>query len=110
MDKKPADRQNDRLGKFLAAFGSELPPELKEHHFTQNFLCWKENIQNAIAADFPKWKETCTQVATDWGWSLSQMDKDPMLVEEALSRVVKMTDKVDCLEKMATQLEKFWKS
>jgi putative ATP-dependent endonuclease of OLD family len=110
MDKAKGDRQNDNLRRFLSPLGYELPETLEKDLHTKDFSCWKDNIQNSIGMDFADWKKSCEEIAVEWGWSYSRMDKDPMLLEEALCRAAKKVGKFPALDSLLASLEKFWKS
>jgi hypothetical protein len=71
------------------------------------FPCPK-NIQSSIGGEFPDWPSLTAGIAQEWGWTISRMDKDAMLLREAIERIPDTEFPVAPLERITQKLQKFW--
>ena len=85
-----------------------IPEELTEHFQGDKFFCWKENIQNAIREDRPEWQDITQKIAEEWGWVIGRMNKDPMLLREAIKRLVGTIGNIRSMDSLVNKLEEFW--
>lgn len=108
MNKVAAERQNDDIRRYALDAHDEIPEVLTEHFLGDNFFGWKENIQNAIRADRPEWQNITQEIAGEWGWVIGRMDKDPMLLREAIKRLVGTIGNIQSMDTLVNKLEEFW--
>lgn len=109
MDKSPVDRANGELIRYAADHNIIIPDEIANDLATPWFFASAQNIQESIATGRPEWSEVLKSIAVEWGWKVSSMKKDPMLLEEGLARLL-AEGEVPSLEVMTQSLQLFWRA
>jgi len=104
------NQKNEDIIRYAADVGDVLPQQLTDEFAGERFFGWKFNIQESLKAEVPSWSETTSQIATEWGWTLDRMNKDPMLLAEAVSRIVDCGGDIPPLQRVCGKLEQFWRS
>jgi predicted ATP-dependent endonuclease of OLD family len=107
-DQQAQDRQNSMLIALIRDLQPDFPDEVEADVASDAFACWKNNIQSSIISDVPEWHDKCVSIAAQWGWIYPRMDKDPMLLERALTEMLQAGSAFPSLEVCAAKLEKFW--
>ncbi len=108
LDKDADKRQNKTLLALIRDIKPDFPDAIETDTAEDGFACWQNNIQDSISAQVPDWRAKCAAVAQDWGWVYSRMEKDPMLLERALTELLSEDQSFPCLEKCTAKLEQFW--
>lgn len=75
-----------------------------------HFFGWHFTIQHALEAEVDTWIDTKAAIASEWGWNLSRMNKDPMLLAETVSRVLDSKGEIPPLRRICEKLEQFWQT
>jgi len=108
MNQAPDNQLNYDITRYAADVGDVIPSPPTAEFAGQNFFGWHHNIQAALANEVAAWTETKTAVATDWGWTVDRMDKDPMLLAECVCRILTTGDTLPPLQRVVERLEDFW--
>jgi len=108
MGEKAADRGNSDLIKYAEDVEAEIPLEISEDFASDYFFASFENIQSSISKQVPAWQTTLSEIAAEWGWNLAKLKKDPMLLEEAISRTTMATGEIPSIELLVSKLRPFW--
>ncbi|WP_420963717.1 hypothetical protein [Brucella sp. IR073] len=102
------NQRNDEIVRYAVEAGDVIPNP-PEHEFAGSaFFGWRHNIQATLAEECAVWDTIQSTIAQEWGWSLSEMKKDPMLLSEAVSRVIAQGEQLPPLARLTERLEAFW--
>lgn len=110
MNLKPEEQRNAEIRQYAADVGDEIDENPNNEFAGNYFYGWLNNIQSSIEQDCEEWAETKNSIAQEWGWTLKKMDKDPMLLSEAMVRILEGGGNLPPLERVCERLEAFWKS
>ncbi|MEO6013542.1 MAG: AAA family ATPase, partial [Devosia sp.] len=104
---KAADQKNDDLIRYAQDVPISIPTGIATDFSSSRFFAFRNNIQDSILATYPVWESMKSDIAVEWGWDLSRMEKDPMLLSEAVGRLFEQVGHVEPLEAVATVLMTF---
>ncbi len=107
MSQSIKDRKNEEIARYALDEQVLIPEEIALDFCEGNFLAWKDNIQGSITDDISGWRSYLEAVADEWGWDLSRMNKDPMLLSEAISRALMDCSDLPSQRRLADALEGF---
>lgn len=110
MDKNEAKRANGDMIRYAADADVIIPAEISQDLSTSRFFASVENIQSSIASSNETWTEVMRNIAEEWGWDITRMNKDPMVLEEALSRILETHQGITSLDLLTNSLQQFWRS
>lgn len=108
MDQKPNNRANDDIIRYASDANINIPFEITKDLATPLFFASTSNIQTSISSGIPQWQAVLAGIAGEWGWDIGRMNKDPMMLEEGLRRVLEENPSIPCLELMSDCLRTFW--
>jgi len=108
--KSPLDRNNDEIRRYAEDIKIEIPVNLTQDFSSQGFFAFEDNIQASIQASYDDWPELARSVAEEWGWDISKMHKDPMLLTEVVNRSIAQGAALTPLRALCDALEVFWAS
>lgn len=108
MDKIPKNRANTEIIRYAADAGIMIPDEIAHDMSSHLFFASKNNIQASIKESVQSWPVTLKEIADEWGWDIERMEKDPMMLDEALRRTLKITSEIQSLELLVSSLRSFW--
>lgn len=108
---QPKDKQaNKDIIRYAADVNDIIPQPIESEFCGSRFFGWHSTIQHSLKEEVSSWAATMASVASDWGWTLDRMDKDPMLLAEAVSRVYNLNCDMPPLQRVCDRIEQFWKS
>jgi predicted ATP-dependent endonuclease of OLD family len=105
-DRDPKAPGNVKLKSIAATQKTQFPDEIEVDFCEGSFFAFKDNIQSSIEESFPDWKKVKSDLAAEWGWTSDRLNKDPMLLQEALRQIPKQHN-IDCLDLLTKALLKF---
>lgn len=108
MNKAPHERKNDDIRRYAQDVEVHIPHEIENDFTSSYFHLFQQNIQSSIAATFENWNSTKQEIAEEWGWTVDGMNKDPMMLAEAMRRLVRGDIRIPALEMLVRSLENFW--
>jgi putative ATP-dependent endonuclease of the OLD family len=80
---------NRNILKLVGYGGSGDNGALSEHLAGKNFFAWRESLQDALRDSIPEWDVEMLKVCQEFGWTISRLRKNAMVLEAALDRVYK---------------------
>lgn len=108
MNQPAEKRKNEDISVYAQDNDINIPTEITENFVSSHFYASKDNIQRSIIQDYQNWQTILQEIATEWGWEFSRMDKDPMLLREGLRRTTEINVPLPNLDAMTECLREFW--
>lgn len=109
MNLGSSEQANGDIIKFASEVGDIIPENAVNEFAGNYYFGWFKNIQAAIEQDIGSWQAEKTDIADGWGWSVNRMEKDPMLLSEAIARTMDKYGDIPSLKRLTEKLEAFWK-
>lgn len=112
FDLDNSDGNSNQDNNLLVEFLKECPTPLEENpqgdKFTQSYVAWDRNIQKAIGDDCDGWEGIREKIATEWNWTSTRLDKQPLFLEAVIKRAKQNGPDISCLNKAVKAMQKFW--
>lgn len=108
MNRQPQERANQEIIRYAHDVDNLISEQPDAEFAGDYFFGWHHTIQHALVTEIDTWGETKSAIALEWGWTIDRMDKDPMLLAEAVSRVVDAIGEIAPLKRVCDKLEQFW--
>jgi putative ATP-dependent endonuclease of the OLD family len=108
MNQVERNRQNAETIRYALDVGDIVPEQPAEEFSGNYYYGWLNTIQHSLEEECATWRQTRSEIAGEWGWSLDRMSKDPMLLEETVARIVDTDGDIIPLRRLANRLEQFW--
>jgi predicted ATP-dependent endonuclease of OLD family len=110
LDKPIGNQNNSEIRRYAKDVGDQIPEPLVAEYAGNYFFGWRNNIQSTLESEVEAWVPTKQQISDEWGWQVARMDKDPMLLSEAVGRIFDATGDLAPLRRMVERMEAFWRS
>ena len=102
-------QKNDDIIRYAADVNDVIPEPVVSEFRGSRFFGWHSTIQHSLKEEVPSWGSIMSAIALEWGWTLDRMDKDPMLLAEAVSRAIDADGELPPLQRVCEKIEQFWK-
>lgn len=96
-------KQNKDIMALVGYTGPGSDGSIQEHLFQEGFCIWKNNLQDAIAADVDEWDTEKQTTCSEFEWTIDRLKKNAMVLEATLERVHK-NKKVPVLETLCSAI------